>query len=204
LAEFNDSQANGLISATLDDPDSSVQAAAVRQLRTRSLPDALKRLVKFLDSPSVEVRDAARSSLAEFNFVRYRAMFDLLDDEAARTTGVLVHKVDRLAAQKLAEELNSPSITTRLRGIEMAVAMAATDDVQPQLIDLAQHENLTVRQESIAALAYATRPESLSVLETASRDPNGSVAEAARQSLARRTANRAGNQRTASGSEGHS
>jgi hypothetical protein len=128
-------------------------------------------------------------------------MFDLLDDEAARTTGILVHKVDQSATQKLAEELSSPSITTRLRGIEMAVAMAATDDVQPQLIELAQHENLTVRQEAIAALAHSTRPESRGVLETASHDPNGSVADAARQSLARRTAHRAGGHGTTSTSE---
>lgn len=184
LAKFEEQKADELILAALDDPDAGVQAAAVRQLRPRRLPDALKLLVSRLDAPSVDVRDAARSSLAEFNFVRYRAMFDLLDDEAARTTGRLVHKVDQTAGQKLVEELTSPSLSARLRGIEMAVAMAATDEVQSQLIELARHENVAVRKEAVLALGHCRRMNSAQILEAATHDPNGSVAEAARKSLA--------------------
>ncbi|HEX4414162.1 MAG TPA: HEAT repeat domain-containing protein [Lacipirellulaceae bacterium] len=186
LAQFQSERANALVRAALHDPDAGVQAAAARQIRSRSLPDSLKQLVRLLDSPSAEVRDAARSSLAEFNFVRYRAMFDLLSDEAAHTTGVLVHKVDTTANQKLAEDLNSPSISTRLRGIEMAVAMAAADDMESQLIALTQHENAALRKDAILALAHCTRPECESVLEAASRDHNGTIADAARHSLSQR------------------
>ena len=140
-------------------------------------------LVDRLDAPSAEVRDAARSSLAEFNFVRYRAMFDLLDDDAARSTGRLVHKVDQSSIRKLMEGLSSPSLSARLRAIEMAIAMAATDDVQPQLSELAHHENVAVRKEAVTALGLTHRPESEKILEIATHDPNGSVAEAARRSL---------------------
>jgi HEAT repeat protein len=79
LAEFRGADADALVREALDDPDSGVRAAAVAQLRDRQLPDALPTLVALLDAPQSEVRDAARSSLAEFNFVRYRAMFELLD-----------------------------------------------------------------------------------------------------------------------------
>jgi hypothetical protein len=185
LAQFNDAKSDALVFAALDDPDAGVQAAAVRQLRARRLPDALQRLVALLDSPSSEVRDAARSSLAEFNFIRYRAMFDLLDEDAARTTGKLVHKVDNTAIQKLSEELTSPSLTARLRGIELAVAMAAADDVLPQLIQLARHENGTVRKEAVLALGHCERGDARKALEAAAHDSVGSVVEAARQSLAR-------------------
>jgi hypothetical protein len=99
---------------------------------------------------------------------------------------VLVHKVDMTAIQKLAEDLNSPSISTRLRGIEMAVAMAAADDVEPQLVALSLHENAALRKEAILALAHCTRPECESVLEAASHDHNATIADAARQSLSQR------------------
>src|SRR6185503_12095818 len=132
LAKFDNPRADELVLAALNDPDAGVQAAAVRQLRARRVPDALQRLVTLLDSRLPEVRDAARSSLAEFNFTRYRTMFDLLDEQSAKTTGILVHKVDNSAQHKLIEELSSPSIATKLRGIEMAVAMEAADDVRPQ------------------------------------------------------------------------
>ena len=111
-------------------------------------------------------------------------MFDLLDDEAARATGRLVHKVDHSACQKLLEELASPSLTVRLRAIEMAVAMAATDDIQPQLIELARHENVAVRKEAVLALGHCHQAGSAPALDAATRDPSGSVAEAARTSIA--------------------
>ena len=76
------------------------------------------------------------------------------------TTGVLVHKVDHSAQQKLTEELLSPSISTKLRGIEMAIAMEAADDVRQQLIELVGHENVAVRKEAVVALAHATASQS--------------------------------------------
>lgn len=184
LAKFDSPQADELVVATLGDPDAGVQAAAVRQLRARRIPNALERLVALLDSRAPEVREAARSSLAEFNFTRYRTMFDLLDEQSARTTGMLVHKVDHAVQQKLAEELSSPSITSKLRGIEMAIAMEATNDVRQQLIDLARHENIAIRKEAVAALAHCHGDSVVATLKTAAADANHSVAETAKQSLA--------------------
>jgi HEAT repeat protein len=186
LSRFMMPDADQLVFAALNDPDASVQAAAIRQLRARRMPNSLGQLAKFLDSTSAEVRHAARSSLAEFNFIRYRAMFDLLDDEAARSTGALVRKVDNSACQKLIEDLNSPSISARLRGIEMAIAMSAADDVEAQLIELTNHENVAIRKEAILALAHCTHAECDAVLEAASKDRNGTIADAARQSLKQR------------------
>ena len=186
LTKFDGPQVDMLVLAALDDPDAGVQAAASRQLRPRRLPQALKVLVGLLDSPSLEVREAARSSLAEFNFVRYRAMFDLLDENALKTTGLLVHKVDHAAVEGLIEELTSPSVSSRLRGIEMAIAMQATQDVCEQLVELAKHENVAVRNEALAALADCTGPQVLEVLELAAGDANHGIAETAQRSLARR------------------
>jgi HEAT repeat protein len=184
LAQFDSPAATELVMAALHDPDPAVHAAALRQLRRRRVPQALQLLVARLESPNQEIRDAARSSLAEFNFVRYRAMFDLLDDEAVRTTGALVRQVDQSAREKLAEELTSPSVSTRLRGIEMALAMDAVLDVCEQLIELARNENVAVRKEAVAALAKADGPGVVEVLYAAARDSNRSVAEAAQRSLA--------------------
>jgi hypothetical protein len=184
LARFENETADALIRAALDDPDAGVQAAAVRQMRTRRVPDALQRLVRLLDAPAAEVRNAARTSLAEFNFIRYKSMFDLLDSEAARTTGRLVHKVDDTAIQKLQEELSSPAISARLRAIEMAIAMAATDDVEPHLIELANNENVVIRKEALLALGHSHRAETIRTLERAALDPNRTIADAARISLA--------------------
>jgi hypothetical protein len=187
LAQFSTPAATQLVLGALTDPDAAVQAAALRQLRSRHVPNALAILVARLNSPHLEIRDAARSSLAEFNFARYRAMFDLLDDDAVRTTGILVRQVDPTTRQKLVEELTAPSISARLRGIEMALAMEATLDVCEQLIELACHENVALRKEAVTALGEASGPQVIAALTIATRDTNRSVAEAANRSLARQS-----------------
>jgi HEAT repeat protein len=184
LAAFEADEATSLILTALRDPDGAVQAAAVRQLRPRRIPNALQLLVERLESPFAEVRDAAKSSLAEFNFTRYRAMFDLLDEQAVRTTGVLVRQVDPTARQQLVEDLSSPSTTTRLRAIEMAVAMSAVDDVRESLISMTVHENAAVRKEAVIALVHAKGPGAMEAVKRATADKIRSVADAARQTLA--------------------
>jgi HEAT repeat protein len=111
-------------------------------------------------------------------------MFDLLDEHSAKTTGILVHKVDETAEQKLIEELASPSIATRLRAIEMALAMEAADDVRAQLIELVGHESVTVRKEAVAALAHCHGEEVVATLTRAAADSNHDIAETAQLSLA--------------------
>jgi HEAT repeat protein len=185
LAKFGSKEADAQVRSALDDPDAGVQAAAVRQLRQRGLPDALRLLVSLLDSRSIEVRDAARTSLTEFNFARYRAMFDLLDEKAVRSTGVLVHKVDYAVREGLLHELASPSMATKLRGIEMALAMNAAEDVSDQLIELTRSDCVTVRKEAVAALGFCSGSRVLSALRLAIEDVSHSVREAAKVSIMR-------------------
>jgi hypothetical protein len=66
----------------------------------------------------------------------------------------------------------------------MAVAMHAAQDVCGQLVELARHENQSIRKEALAALAECSGPQVLDVLESAAKDNNHSVAEAAQKSLA--------------------
>jgi HEAT repeat protein len=184
LAKFDRPEADDLVLRALNDPDDGVRAAAIRQLRARNLPDALKTLVSLLDNRSMEVRDAARSSLAEFNFVRYRAMFDLLDASAARITGQLVHKVDAAARDGLMEELTSPTVSSRLRGIEMALAMDAAQDVCDQLIALSRSENPALRREAVAALGRCAGAKVEVAIQSALKDSHQSVRDAAADAAA--------------------
>jgi HEAT repeat protein len=184
LSKFDRPEATDVVVGALNDPDEGVRAAAVRQLRPRNVPGALQTLVPLLDSRSTEVRDAARTALAEFNFARYRAMFDLLDETTARTTGMLVHKVDAGARAGLIAELASPSITARHRAIEMALAMSATQDVCEQLIELSRCENAGLRRDAVIALGSCSGPKSENAIRIAMEDAHQSVRDAASDAFA--------------------
>jgi HEAT repeat protein len=183
LATFSEPPATQLILGALGDSHPSVKAAAARQLRRRQAPGAMEKLVAMLDSPSPEVRDAARSSLSEFSFARYQASFDGLDTVVRGNTGKLVRKVDPNAVRRLSEMLSSASITVKRRGLEMAMAMGAADDVCEQLIILADDQDLGVRAHALTALGYCTRSAAKAALRKAEHDQHRSVYGAARASL---------------------
>jgi HEAT repeat protein len=195
LAEFHDRFVDQLILSTLNDPDPRVQAAAVAQLRHRGIHDAMERLVALLDHRAPEVRDAARSSLAEFNFSRFRGAFDTMDEATRRKIGQLVAKVDPTSISRLSELLTSPSLSTKLRALEMVLAMDVADVVFSQLALLMDDPDVGVRTDAAIVMGNCQRFEALQLLYQAEEDPNHCVREAASRSvelIAERSAGSAG------------
>jgi HEAT repeat protein len=183
LAGFRDRQTDQLIIQTLQDSDPRVQAAAVRQLRDRGFHDAMERLVQLLDHRAPEVRDAARSSLAEFNYSRYRSVFDTLDDHSRQKIGRLVAKVDPSATRRLGEDLASPALSTKMRALEMTQFMEAADEVFDRLAQMVYDPDVGVRAEAVAALGYCQREEAIPLLYDVDNDTNRLVREAATRSI---------------------
>jgi len=183
LAQFNGAEANALCLKSLSDADPHVQADAVRQLRQRGIPGALARLIELLESPHALVRAAVRESLSEFNFKRFLAAFDVLEDEVRRSTGVMVRKIDSEALPQIQEELTAKSRTRRLRAIAAAVAMGAIGDLEGPLLDRLSDEDHLVRAEVARALAGCNTSAVRQALAQAGGDRSVIVQEAAEQSL---------------------
>ena len=183
LADFGGSEANKLVMTALQDPDPQVQANVVVQLRERGIPGAISRLIKLLSSPHQAVAIAAQSCLSEFNFARYLGVFDLMEDDIRRSTGVLVMRIDKSAAIQLAEELKARTRTRRLRGLELAMCMDAVSEVEPLIIGLLKDEDHFVRTEAARTLAYGRSPLSQQALRDALMDRSIAVREAAEQAL---------------------
>jgi HEAT repeat protein len=183
LARFRNAQAEHYVLEALHDREPTVRAAAVRQLRNRGVLDAMERLVTLLDDPAAEIRDAARSSLAEFNFIRYESLYDSLDEKTRKSTGKLVGKVDPSACRRLAGMLSSPSPSTKLRGLEMVVTMRLADEVRDQLFRLLEDSDLAIRADAATALGLCTNADVLPALRKAECDAHRPVREAAERSI---------------------
>lgn len=185
LADFHDRYLDPIILRTLEDGDARVQAAAVRQLRHRGIHDAMERLVTLLDHPAIEVRDAARTSLAEFNFTRYRGAFDTMDEATRNKIGRLVAKVDPTAIPRLAEALTSPALSNKLRSLEMVHAMDVADLLFDRLAFLIDDPDVGVRTDAAIVLGESHQLEALQLLYRAEEDASPSVREAASRSIER-------------------
>lgn len=185
LGDFNGQQAGILAFALLDDPEPAVQARAVVQVRQRGIPGTMAKLVELLDSPHEIVRSAARDALDEFSFDRFLASFETLNEQLRQSTGEMVRKVDPDSADRLLRELEAPSITHRIRAIEMAVAMALVSDIAEALREkLKTDEDHFVRFSAAEALAHDNTPETRDALSVAMDDANRSVQEVAKAGLA--------------------
>lgn len=180
---FQGADANALAMKALDDHDPQVQAHIVVQLRGRGIPGTLPRLVEMLDSRHAVVRKAARKALAEFDFPRFLAAFDMLDDEVRRSTGLLVKKIDPQTLPLLREELESPVRTRRLRAVAIVRAIDSATELEASLIRLLSDEESDVRAGAAAALAACPSAAGREALEEALGDRSTAVREAAQKAL---------------------
>jgi hypothetical protein len=161
LAAFNGADANALALSALGDPDPQVQANILSHIRERAIPGILPRLMKFIESPNLEVRRAAQRSLAEYSFPRYVAAFDMLDEKVQRTTGGLVKKVDPQTLPLLREELLSHARSRRIRGTHIATAMELGDAVESLLAAMLRDGDPDVRAAAAEALGKCTSATAL-------------------------------------------
>ena len=176
-------RSNELVLTALKDDDAEVQAAAVRQLRDRHIPGALAILISLIDSTREAVSRAARDSLSEFSFDNFLSQFDGLDEEARRTTGRRVARVDQQSPERLVEELVRPSRRQRLRAIDMALAMGLVSQVANTLVLCLGDDDHVVRTAAAEALQYSTASFVREALLAALADRSVAVQNAARCSL---------------------
>ncbi|MBI1247537.1 hypothetical protein GC197_06780 [bacterium] len=183
LASYVDPQTNELILGAIRDPNSAVRAEALRQLRPRGIPGAIKLLLQHLDSPQLIVQDTVRKALAEFNFPRYVAAFDKMSPDARRNSGRLVRGIDVNTQRLLAEELNSDAAYRRLRALRMIEIMENHVDMEADLIKALQHEDHFLRAESAKLLGHCSSSTAVKALRSAMLDRNVRVRENAEESL---------------------
>ena len=183
LRPLTGASANQLALLALQDGHDAVQAAAARQLRERSIPGAMNKLLELIDSPHEVVRRAARDSLWEFTYDNFTARFDLLDLDARRTMGERVARVDPESPTRLTADMSNPARRLRLRAIEMSAAMGLLPKVADALIERLADEDHVVRAAVADALQHCTAEDVRNSLLNALKDRSAAVQMAARNSL---------------------
>ena len=184
LASIPGDRGNQLVLDALDDFDANVQAAATRQIRDRHVAGAMGILMKQIDSPHEAVREATCEALSEFSFANFLAGFEGLQDDARRTTGALVRKVDRETVPSILAEMEQKSRKRRLRAIEISEIMAVVPEVVEGLLLLLEDEDHMVRAASADSLQFCPTAEVQEALRLAASDQSSSVQNAAKSSLA--------------------
>jgi HEAT repeat protein len=185
LADFSGVEVNELVMQRLEDEDPEVRATLAVQLRQRGIPNAIPRLIEFLESPHQVEREAAQASLEEFQFHRFAASFENLSPEARFTTGRLVRRIDSSAVIAVQDELAAPTRSRRKRALEMVVVLGVVDELRGSVIELLTDEDQFLRIEAINVLATDDSQTARQALRDALLDSHPLVQQAAEAALAR-------------------
>jgi HEAT repeat protein len=185
LAEFEGAEADALVVEKLEDEDPGVRAHLIGQVRQRQIPGAMSLLIRFVDSPHHEVRQALRDALPEFSYRRFMANLDSIDADLLPTAGHVVGKVDGDVRIRVATDLEGPSPVKRRRAVVAASAMGLVRDMEERIINRLSDDDHMVRLAAAQALAQCETVPSWDALRDALLDRSVVVQEAAEQSLTR-------------------
>lgn len=183
LAEIEGPEAAGVVIRALSDDDPVVRAHALRQIRPRKVPGALSLLIRMVDTPHEEVRQALREALPEFSLHQFLANFDSMDETTQAAAGHIVRKIDPDAASQLAVEMERLSPVRRRRAVMAADAMDIVPELEQKVIRLLSDDDHMVRIAVAKALADCGTKPSWEALRDALLDRSVIVKETAEQSL---------------------
>jgi HEAT repeat protein len=185
LEQFEGPEVSALVVGGLDDEDAQVRASLLVQLRPRKIPDAYPLLIRMVDSPEEEVKEALRRALPEFTLQQFLANLEAMDEELRPTAGYLVRKIDADILGNLAAQMESLSPVARRRTARAARAMGLVQDLEEPMIKLLSDEDHMVRAAAAEALADCTSMPTWEALRDALLDQSFVVKQAAEQSLER-------------------
>ncbi len=185
LARFDGAAANTVAIKSINDEDPGVRAEIIKQLRPRKIPSAFSLLIRLVDSPEPEVKEALRSAMPEFTIRHFLENFDKMPEGMRPVAGHLVTKVDTSAAQVINSEMQCPSPVRRRRATLAAIVMGVISEVEELVIQLLADEDHMVRIAAAKALAECKSVPTWDALRDALLDRSVIVQEAAEQSLER-------------------
>ncbi len=176
-------EATSRLERLLSDGEPQMVAVAARALRRHGYAGAVQHLANLLSHADQGVRAVARSGLGDFTFLRYVAQFDQMDGRMRTELGNIVRESDLTAIDQLAREIAAATLPRKLRGLQMATAMNAVDDLLDLVAAQGRHPDAAVRSEAVLALSMATNPSVEGEIEAATRDANVLVRNRAKELL---------------------
>ncbi len=186
LAHFGGESANRVALQGLDDSDEVVVATLIDQMRLRSIPSVLNRLLRMTKDPHPLVQEALRKSLHEFTFYRFASAFDILEEETRRSFGEMVKRVDSQAASLLRQELQSPSHLRCLRALRMVEVLGFFEETETETLALLKHEDHLIRVMAIELLKNLSTRKTHAGLIAAQSDESPLVRDAVERALKQR------------------
>ncbi|MEZ6045129.1 MAG: HEAT repeat domain-containing protein [Planctomycetaceae bacterium] len=130
-----------------------------------------------------EVREAAREELKSFDLDLMIKIFDETPLRVVRQAGVLLHKLDTNLYTKLAERLQDPLRSKRIRAAQAAFALGLHRNVSQSLIGMLSDSDPMVRRTVVEILGDVPKRNVYDILYQMRNDQSPRVREGVIKSL---------------------
>jgi HEAT repeat protein len=142
-----------LLRAMLADPDERLVRIAARELVRRKPADYESILIQLMTTASESVRRVIGRSVGQVGFENFWQRFDRLDKHTRKSAGKAMLKIIPDGVQRLERLLRSGPVEQRIKAIQVAQELGATEQMVPVLLQICKDSNPKLRSKAVAALA---------------------------------------------------
>jgi len=176
LTGIRTANADRLMLELSDDPEPTVQSAALARLRQRGIRTATVKLMQYIDSPHPVVRRAIFQELPEFRMRRFIEHYPKMTPDQRRQTLDVVRKLDPEMKSEILHEMRTDDPSRQDQALEIIALAKMVTEMEEELIQFtwkSSHEHL--KSKALKLLAVGTQKASLEHLKNLAE--NGSRAE---------------------------
>ncbi len=183
LRDLDTAEVTEMVLETLDSEDPVQQAWATCQLRAQHVPDAINLLITKLDSPLMEVRQAAREELSSFDVNYVLDHFEEFNPQVCAAVGKLLQKLNPKCMLEFSRAMAHPLRKRRILAARCVQNLELHDQAIPALAALVEDSDDLVRRTSAEILATMPDPAAKQALVPLITDQNTRIREIAVKAL---------------------
>lgn len=172
LADLGGTESVEALWPALEDPEETVQLAAVRALAVSEHPQRYRILVSKLNHPMPSVASVSREAVAREGFQQYLSLFPRMDVRTRATAGQALVKLDPAVTVRIEEEMAALDADRRVRALQVLDTLGKGPELVSRLVVLMGDPDRKVRASVVRSLGAARGLEAFKALVPALADPD--------------------------------
>ena len=175
---------NDMTMAFSNDPDPLVCVSLLRLMKSRCLKDADMTLLKMVERPELEIRQAIYELVPDLHADVFASKIGQMTQNTAKKLGRLVRMIDPNLPTLLNDELGSALPVRRMAACEVVRATGFGDKFENKIVDLALSDSDTnVRVAAINTMSQILTVHALETLKNLTKDRGMSIRNAAAEAV---------------------
>ena len=171
---------NHLLLEFVNNSDPQTAAILFRLLKSRNVSGLDDILPSMIERPDPEIRQAIFDTMPDLRAETFASRVSQMTPMTAQKTGRYVRLIDSNTYKKIDDDIQSPIPIRRAVACKVAMYTDYTQEFLPQIIEIARHDEMSVRLSAITALSTVLVKDALAALKSIENDRSTDIRDAVR------------------------